>query len=63
MDRGTTSKVETTELCRPAIGVPSPTGDGVIDDGFPYEHEDEHGPKFATFGNGTSRDHDAREKT
>lgn len=56
MDRSTTSKVETTEFERPAVGVPSPAGDGVVDDGFPYEHEDEDWTKFATFSNGTDCD-------
>lgn len=61
VDGSPTSKVETTELERPAVGVPSPAGDGVVDDGFPYEHEDEDWTKFATFSNGTDCDDDTRE--
>jgi len=59
VDRGTTRKVETTELERPAVGVPSPAGDGIVDDRFPYEHKDEHWSEFATFSNGTGCDDDS----
>ena len=61
MDRAATSKVETTHQCGPTVGVPGPAGDGVVDNGFPYEHEDHHWTELATFGNGTSCDDNARE--
>lgn len=43
MDRRTTSVVETTHYERPAIGVPGPESDRVVDNGRPNEDEDDGG--------------------
>lgn len=53
MDRGSSSKVEATEDKGPAVGVPCPASDGVVDDGGPDEDEDKDGAKATTLSDGT----------
>lgn len=48
VDGRTTGKVETTQLEGPAVGVPGPVGDGIVDDGGPDEDEDQAGQKTAS---------------
>ncbi|KAI6761597.1 hypothetical protein HG531_002150 [Fusarium graminearum] len=51
--RGTSGKVQATHLVGPAIRVPSPTCDGVVDDSGPHEDEDDAGEHPATLGDGS----------
>lgn len=51
----TTSKVETTHLEGPAVGIPRPVGDRVVDDGRPDKDKDDGGQHASTVGNGTNR--------
>lgn len=44
---GAARKVETAHLERPAVAVPGPVGDGVVDDGGPDEHEHQGGKHTA----------------
>lgn len=43
VDGRTAGEIETAELEGPAVGVPGPVGDGVVDDGGPDEDEDQAG--------------------
>jgi hypothetical protein len=65
MHGGTTSKVETAHLIGPAVRVPGPACDGVVDDRSPDEHEDDAGQHATTFGDSTGgeRNGDGREHT
>lgn len=64
VDGGATGKVETSHLVRPAARIPSPAGDGVVDDGGPDKHEDNAGQHTAALsdcasgeGDGDGREH------
>jgi hypothetical protein len=48
VDGSTTGEVETAHLERPALRVPGPVGNGVVDDGGPDEHENDAGQHAAT---------------
>lgn len=52
VDGGTAGEVEPTEFKGPAVGIPGPVGDGVVDDGSPDEDKDEGGQHTATVGDG-----------
>ena len=52
MDGRATGKIETAELVDPPARVPGPAGDGVVDEGCPYEHEDEAGGDAAAIRDG-----------
>lgn len=54
VDGGTTGKVETAELEGPAVGVPGPVGDGVVDDGGPDEDEDDAGQHATAVSSSTN---------
>jgi hypothetical protein len=43
VDRTAAGKIVAGEVEEPAIGVPSPVGDGIVDDGRPEEHENNSG--------------------
>lgn len=53
VDGRTTSKVEAAHLEGPAVGVPGPVGDGVVDDGGPDEDEDQTGQQAAAVSSGS----------
>lgn len=53
VDGAASGEVVRGELEEPAVGVPGPVGDGVVDDGGPDEHEDDGGEHAATVGHGT----------
>lgn len=53
VDGAASGEVVRGELEEPAVGVPGPVGDGVVDDGGPDEHEDDGGEHAATVGDGT----------
>lgn len=53
VDGATSGEVVRGELEEPAVAVPGPVGDGVVDDGGPDEHEDDGGEHAATVGHGT----------
>ena len=44
------SEVQAAHLRDPAVGVPCPAGDGVVDEGCPDEDEDDAGEHAASFG-------------
>ena len=52
MDWSATCKIETAELVDPPTWVPGPTGDGVVDDRAPDEHEDNARQHAAAFSYG-----------
>lgn len=52
MHGGATGKVQHTHLVRPSIRVPSPTGDGVVDNSGPNKDEDDAWEHAATLGDG-----------
>ena len=54
MDGSTSSKVEAAKNEHPAICVPCPAGNGIIDDCGPDEDEDAAGEHAATFGSCTN---------
>lgn len=56
MDRSTSSKVKATKNENPAIRIPSPAGDGVVDDCCPDEDEDATGEHAATFRGSADRE-------
>lgn len=45
-------EIETAELEGPAVRVPGPVGDGVVDDGGPDEDEDDAGQDASTVNSG-----------
>ena len=51
VDRGSSGEVKSTEDEGPAVGVPCPAGDGVVDNGCPNEDEDEDRAELSTFSN------------
>lgn len=53
VDGAASGEVVRGELEEPAVGVPGPVGDGVVDDGGPDEHEDDGGEHATTVGDGT----------
>ena len=53
MDGCAASEVKTSHLEDPPGGVPSPAGDGVVDDSRPDEHVDNAGEHAAAFGDGS----------
>lgn len=53
MNGTASSKVVAGKVEEPAIGVPGPVGDGVVDDGGPKEHEDDGGEDTTSISNGT----------
>jgi len=58
MDGSTTGEVEAAHLEGPAVWVPCPVGNGVINDGSPNKEENDHGPHTSTISstaNGESR--------
>ena len=61
MHGGSTSEVEAAHLGDPAGGVPSPAGDGVVDQRRPDKHEDHAGQHAATFGDGADSESDPRD--
>ena len=50
MDGCTTSEIETTENERPAVGVPRPTSDGIVNYGRPDESKKDGGTQACAFG-------------
>ena len=52
MDGGAAGEVESAEDEGPAVGVPGPAGDGVVDDCGPDEDEDGDGTQAGVFGEG-----------
>lgn len=56
---GAAGEVEAAEEIGPAGGVPSPAGDGVVDEGRPDEHVEDAGEHAAAFGDGTDGEGDA----
>lgn len=57
MHGGAAGEVEAAEEEGPAVGVPGPAGDGVVDDGGPDEDEDEDGAEAGAFGEGADGEH------
>ena len=57
VDGRTSREVKAAELERPPIGVPSPAGNGVVNDRRPDEHEDHDRPETTTLSNGANGDH------
>lgn len=53
MDGAAAGEVVVGQLGEPAVGVPGPVGDGVVDDGGPDEHEDDGGEHAAAVSDGT----------
>lgn len=53
VDGGSTSEVETAEDEGPAIRVPGPIRDRIIDERCPHENEDEDGAETGTLGEPT----------
>ena len=53
MHRSAAGEIKTAHLRRPAVGVPGPAGDRVVDDGGPDEHEDDAGQHAAALGDGS----------
>lgn len=53
MDGAAAGEVVVGELGEPAVGVPGPVGNGVVDDGGPDEHEDDGGEHAAAVSDGT----------
>ena len=53
MDRSSTGEIKTTEFVGPACWIPGPTGNGVVDDGAPDEHEDYTGEHSRTVDRST----------
>ena len=53
MDRGSTGKVKATQFVDPAIWVPCPTGDCIVDDRGPDEHEDNAWKHTTALGHST----------
>lgn len=51
MDGAAAGEVVVGELGEPAVGVPGPVGDGIVDDGGPDEHEDDGGEHAAAISN------------
>lgn len=62
VDRGSSCKVETSKDEGPAVGVPGPAGDRVVDDGGPDEDEDKNGAKTATLSDGTDSEGSTRSR-
>ena len=56
VDGGATGEIKAAHDGRPAVGVPGPACDGVVDDGGPYEDEDEEGTESSAFSDGTHGD-------
>ena len=52
MDGSATGKVEAAHDEGPAVGVPSPACDGVVDEGGPDKDEDEEGAEPSALGDG-----------
>lgn len=52
VDRTATGKVVAGEVEQPAVAVPGPVGDGVVDDGGPEKHEDHGGEDTAAISDG-----------
>jgi len=55
VDRSTTGEIETSENKHPTVWVPCPAGDGIIDNGCPYEDEDaarKHSSSFSGSADG-----------
>jgi hypothetical protein len=57
VDRRSTGEVVTSVDERPAIGVPCPTRNGVINESRPCKDEEQKGPKMPAFGETTNCDH------
>ena len=58
MDRSTTSEIETAQLVYPTIGIPSPAGNGIVDDRCPDKDENdarEHATTLSYSADGESR--------
>lgn len=53
MDRTATGKIIAGKVEEPAIGVPGPVGDGIVDDSGPEEHEDNGREDAASVGYST----------
>ena len=53
MDGCTTGEIEAAHDCGPAVGIPGPACDGVVDDGGPYEDEDKEGAEPSALSDGT----------
>lgn len=54
MNGTTSSKVVAGKVEEPAVGVPGPVGDGIVDDGGPQEHEDDGGEDATSISNATN---------
>lgn len=52
VDGAAAGEVEGAQLVEPAVGVPGPVGDGVVDDGGPDEEEDERGKDATAVSDG-----------
>ena len=57
MDRRSTSEVITSVDERPAVGVPSPTCNGVINESGPCKDEEKKGSKMRAFGETANCNH------
>lgn len=55
-DRASTGIVHDTIFESPTVGVPGPTGNGVVDQGGPEERPDEEGHESASLGDSTCHD-------
>ena len=53
VDRSSSGKVESTESVGPAVGVPCPAGEGVVDTGCRDKDEDEDVDELTMIGDGT----------
>lgn len=53
MDRSSTSKIKTSHRCRPAVRIPCPACDWIINNCRPDEHEHYTGKDTSSFSGGT----------
>lgn len=60
MHRGSTSEIDAAQSGDPASGIPSPTSDGIVDDGRPDKHEDHAREHPTSFGDSTHGKSNAR---
>jgi len=57
VDGSAACKIEGTEFEEPAIGIPGPAGDGIVDYGGPDEDEEAGGHETAAFHGTAHHDH------